>query len=126
MADIRSNLTSIADNINVGGSAGDNTFITDFGGNDTYTILAGLAGNVTITDNDASTINMPTGLTIDAISFAAAGVQFTVNGFTVTILGDPANFNFVFGGTPLDPTAGTPRTYDEMAASFGTTVPATG
>lgn len=116
-------LDSRNSNINIDGSV---TSFTDFGGTDTYTILPSLSANVTITDNNASTINLPAGLDITDALFLADGVQFTVNGNTVTFLGDPASFTYVFGGTPLDTTAGSPRNYSDTAGSFGTVVPALG
>lgn len=117
------NLGSGNDNINIDGAT--SSFV-DFGGADTYTILSSLSGDVTITDNQASTINLPAGLTISDALFLADGVQFTINGNTVTLLGDPALYTFVFGGTPLDPTVGTPLSFEDTAVAFGTTVPAPG
>lgn len=117
------NLGSGNDNINIDGAT--SSFV-DFGGADTYTILSSLSGDVTITDNQASTINLPAGLTISDALFLADGVQFTINGHTVTLLGNPALYTFVFGGTPLDPTDGTPLSFADTAAAFGTTVPAPG
>lgn len=110
-------------NINIDGAE---TSFTDFGGNDTYTILPNLSANVTITDNQASTINLPEGLEIADAKFSANGVLFTVNGFTVTFIGDPASFSFVFGGTPINPAAGTAKTFEDTAAAFGTSIPAPG
>ena len=117
---------SANNNINVGGSADDTTEITDFGGEDTYTILPDLEGDVELTDNDASTINLPEGLTIDDANFLSNGVQFTINGNVLTLLGNVANFTFVFGGDPIDPTLGTEQTFSETAQAFGTSVPAPG
>ena len=110
-------------NINIDG--GETSFV-DFGGNDTYTILPNLSADVTITDNQASTINLPEGIEIAAARFSANGVQFTVNGFTVTFIGNPASFSFVFGGTPINPAGGTPKTFEGTAAAFGTSIPAPG
>ena len=118
-----SNLGSGSDNVNIDGAT--SSFI-DFGGVDTYTLLNSLSGDVTITDNQVSTINLPTGLTIGDALFLSDGVQFGVNGHTVTLLGNPSLFSFIFGGTPLDPTAGTPQTFAETATAFGTTIPAAG
>lgn len=117
------NLGTGNDNINIDGATSE---FVDFGGTDTYTILNSLSGDVTITDNQASTFNLPGGLTITDAAFLADGVQFTINGFTLTLIGNPSLFTFVFGGTPLDPTDGTPQTFEETAVAFGTTVPATG
>ncbi len=122
MADTTISQGPEANNVNVTGDVN----INDFGGVDTYTILAGLSDDVTITDNSGATINLPTGLSVSNVSFLSNGLQFVVNGHTVTFLGAPENFNYVFGGTPLDPTAGTTLTFDETAAAFGTTVPADG
>ena len=110
------------DNINIDGAE---TSFIDFGGNDTYTIIPSLSANVTITDNQASTINLPAGMDISAANFSANGVQFTVNGFTVTFIGNPSLFTFVFGGDPVFG-GGTPKTFNETAVAFGTTVPAPG
>ncbi|MBV5308961.1 SwmB domain-containing protein, partial [Chromatium okenii] len=115
------NLGTTADNINIDGGV---TEYNDFGGADTYTILPSLSADVTITDNQASTINLPEGLTVAAARFLSNGVQFDVNGHTVTFIGDPANFTYTFGGTPLDLAAGTDLTFAATAAAFGTTVPA--
>lgn len=117
------NLGSGNDNINIDGAT--SSFV-DFGGADTYTILSSLSGDVTITDNQASTINLPVGLTISDALFLSDGVQFTIGGNTVTLIGNPALYTFVFGGTPLDPTAGTPLSFEDTAVAFGTTVPAPG
>jgi len=85
-----------------------------------------LSRDVQITDNQASTFNLPDGLEISDAQFLSDGVQFTINGNTLTLLGDPAQFTFVFGGTPIDPTAGTPQSYDATAGAFGTSVPGPG
>src|SRR6056297_1047120 len=110
-------------NINIDGGVSE---LIDFGGNDTYTILGSLRGDVEIVDNQTSTINLPEGLTISDAAFLSDGVRFTVNGNLLTLLGEPSLFSFVFGGTPLDPTAGTSQTFAETASAFGTTVPAPG
>lgn len=117
------NLGSGNDNINIDGATA--SFI-DFGGSDTYTVLNSISGDVILTDNQTSTINLPTGLTISDALFLSDGVQFTVNGNTVTLIGNPSLFSFIFGGTPLDPTAGTPQTFAETAVAFGTTIPVPG
>ncbi|MGC1504303.1 MAG: M10 family metallopeptidase C-terminal domain-containing protein [Sulfitobacter sp.] len=117
------NLDSGNSNINIDGNV---TPFVDFGGTDTYTILNSLNANVTITDNNVSIINLPNGLDITAALFLSDGLQITVNGFTVTFLGNPALFTYKFGGTPLDANAGTALTFDETAAAFGTTVPTDG
>lgn len=125
MADV--NLTSIPDNINITGVAGDTINYTDFGGNDTYTLVNSLQGDVTIDDNSGATINLPSGFAPDSVQFAATGVQFVINGFTVTInSSDTSSLTFVFGGTPLDPTAGVAQSIDDAAATYGTSVPSAG
>lgn len=106
------------------------TTITDAnGGADTYTVSPLLAANVTINDTDGATINLPAGLDVTAAVFSNTGVEFTVNGFTVTILtgsNDEADLlTFVFGGDPLDTTAGTPLTFEGTAAAFGAASPDT-
>jgi len=98
----------------------------DFGNLDTYTLLPTLAGSVRITDNQASNIILPAGLTISAAQFISTGVQFTVNGYNVTLLGKPTAFTFVFAGSPLDSQAGVRRTLAETAALFGVQVPVAG
>lgn len=103
---------------------GSTSSFTDFGGTDTYTISPVLSGDVTIQDNDTSTIILPPGLTITAANFLSDGVQFTVNGNTFTLLGSPSQSSFVFGGSNIDPMAGTPLDFDATAAAFGTTIPA--
>lgn len=116
-------LDSAGSNINIDGNV---TSFTDFGGVDTYTILASLSADVTIADNNISRINLPGGLDVSAVSFLSDGVQFTVNGNTVTLLGNPAAFSFIFGGTPLDANAGTALDYQATATAFGTSVPSPG
>jgi len=124
---IRQYLGSSPDNIMISGIAGHLVEVLDFGGLDTYTLLPTPAGPVRITDNQASNIILPAGLTISAAQFISTGVQFTVNGHNVTLLGKPAAFTFVFAGSPLDPQAGVPRTLAETAALFGVyQVPVTG
>ena len=110
-------------NLNIDGAV---TSYVDFGGSDTYTLLSSLSADVTITDNQTSTINLPSGLTISDALFLSDGVQFTINGNTVTLIGNPSLYTFVFGGTPLDPAAGTPLSFADTAAAFGTTIPAPG
>jgi methionine-rich copper-binding protein CopC len=126
MATFNEFLSSAPQNVNIVGSAGDTINYVDFGGLDTYTIAPLLAGPVTISDNDASTIILPSGLTIDSVRFAANGVEFTVNGHLVTLIGNPDLFTFVFAGDALNPAAGVPRTLAETAAAFGATIPAEG
>jgi len=110
-------------NINVEGTT--NQFI-DFGGLDTYTFLSPLSANVTIADNNRSIINLLEGTEITSALFLADGVRFVINGNMVTLLGDPSSFDFVLGGTPFDPTAGTTQSFAQMASTFGTTIPADG
>lgn len=117
------NLDSGQSNINIDGGT---TQFTDFGGADTYTILPSLSANVEIIDNNPSTILLPANLDVTETKFLSNGVIFTINGFTVTLLGTPADFSFIFGGTPLDANAGTSQTFEQTAVSFGTTVPAPG
>jgi len=112
-------------NINITGTAGDTTIYTDFGGADTYTVL-NLVGDVKIIDNDSSIINLPPGLSITDALFLSDGVQFTINGFKLTMVGEVDDFSFVFGGTPLDPAAGLPKALVDTAEAFGTTLPEPG
>lgn len=106
------------------------TTITDAnGGADTYTISPTLSADVTINDTDGATIILPNGLDVSAATFASTGLELTVNGFTVTILAGTnaeADLNtFIFGGNPLDPTVGTPLTFEETASAFGAASPDT-
>jgi len=119
-------MSSARQSIYVQGTGGSKKLYTDFGGNDIYTILKTFAGDVEIRDNQATTINLPEGLNISAAMFASNGVQFTINGFTLTLLGTPDLFTFVFAGTPITPTSGVSRTFEETAQAFGTTVPTGG
>ena len=116
-------LGSQTNNINLEGNSTAQTQINDFGGRDTYTVLPTLAGNVEVTDNDISTINLPEGLTIDNARFLSNGVEFTINGHQLTLLGTPKQFSFVFGGTPLEGNSGTNLSFQETAQAFGTIVP---
>lgn len=111
-----------ANNVNVDGS----TDFTDFGGVDTYTVLSTLSDDVTITDNSGAVINLPEGLTVSDVAVLSNGLQFKVGEHTVQFLGAPEDFTYVFAGTPLDPAAGTSRTFEEAAEAFGTTVPEDG
>ena len=109
--------------INLGGDAESNTEINDFGGNDTYTILPDLAGQVVLSDNQSSTINLPDELTVTGARFVSNGVEFDINGNTIRLLGALEQFTFVFGGSPINPEAGTELSFQQTAEAFGTTVP---
>lgn len=109
------------DNVNLDG----NVDIDDFGGADFYTILPTVSDDVTIRDNSGGTLYLPDGLTVSDVAFLSSGFQFTVNGNTVTLLGDPGAFTFVMGGSPFDG-GGTPLNFDATAAAFGTAVPNAG
>lgn len=122
--DAPSNATLGAGNNNVNVDGVSN--FTDFGGVDTYTVLPSLAQSVTITDNSGAVINLPEGITLASVSFLSNGMQFSVNGNVVTLLGQPQSFTYVFAGTPLDPGAGVARSFAETAEAFGTSVPASG
>jgi hypothetical protein len=125
MADV--NLTGIPDNINIEGVAGDTVNYTDFGGDDTYTLLGNLQGDVNIDDGDGATFNLPAGLSPDSVQVSATGIDIVINGFTVSInSANPEAFSFVFGGDPLDPDAGTELSFSETAQAFGTSVPSSG
>ncbi len=109
-------------NVNVDGSADFN----DFGGVDAYTVLTSLSDDVTIKDNSGAIIILPEGLSVSDVAVLSNGLQFRVGEHTVQFLGAPEDFTYVFAGTPLDPAAGTSRTFEEAAAVFGTRVPADG
>lgn len=106
------------------GTAGSRMIYTDAGGQDTYTILPVLCGDVEIIDNDVSTVNLPAGLNITSSRFMSDKVLFTINGFTLTLSGKPSLFNFVFAGSSLSNATGVSKTLDQTAQAFGTTVPA--
>ena len=110
-------------NVNIDGQVFE---FLDFGGIDTYTILPNLLGDVVITDNNLSGINLPEGLVIEDARFLSDGLQLQVNGNTITFLGNPDDFAYVFGGTPLDPSVGSILRYDQVASAFGTSLPAPG
>ncbi|SHH80967.1 VWA domain-containing protein [Marivita hallyeonensis] len=110
-------------NVNIDGQVFE---FVDFGGIDTYTILPNLLGDVVITDNNLSGINLPAGLVIEDARFLSDGLQLQVNGNTITFLGNPDDFAYVFGGTPLDASVGSVLRYDQVASAFGTSLPAPG
>lgn len=108
------------------GTVGKYTIYQDSGGHDVYTILPGLSGGVEIIDSDASTVYLPAGLNISAARFMSDKVTFTINGFTLTLGGNPSLFTFVFAGMAMSPATGTSKTYGQTAQFFGTTIPDAG
>lgn len=116
-------LTGADESINV---LGNNDSIQDFGGSDTYQISPALSGDVVIVDQSPSTIILPAGMTIGAARFTSSGLQFEINGNTLELQGDVANFTFVFGGDPLNPATGTPLSLASTATAFGATIPEIG
>lgn len=121
------NLSSLPDNLNIRGVSDEPIIYTDFGGNDTYTILSDLQNDVTINDNDGATINLPPGFDPEAVQFAPNGVRFTVNGHNVTVnTTDPDSLQFQFGGIPTNPDQGTSRSLAETANAFGASLPDSG
>lgn len=104
-------------------TAGSEVRYLDFGGEDSYALPTTLASAVRIVDSQASTIYLPTGMTVEAAHFAADGLRLRVNGFNLTILGRPQAFTFAFGD-PDNPAAR--RNFTDTAAAFGASVPAAG
>ncbi|MBK1649186.1 hypothetical protein CKO36_11345 [Rhabdochromatium marinum] len=102
------------------------TRYTDFGGEDVYTIPTDLASDVELIDNQTSTIILPAGLSIQNARFATEGVNWSVNGHKVTLLGQPSTFDYVFAGDAGDSNRGIRHTFAETAALFGATIPAAG
>ncbi|MBK5969232.1 MULTISPECIES: hypothetical protein [Thiorhodovibrio] len=100
--------------------------ILDFGGQDTYTLATTFIGNVRLVDNQASVINLPAGLVITDARFLADGLELSLPGGTLRLLGAPEASRYVFGGDPDDPAAGTALSFTELAHALGTTVPAPG
>lgn len=123
---INETLSSGAQNRNIKGTAGSKMVYTDAGGQDSYTILPALCGDVEIIDNDVSTIYFPAGLNISSAQFLSDKAVFTINGFSLTLSGNPSAFNFVFAGSPMSPASGVSKTYAQTTEVFGTTVPASG
>ncbi|MBK5970344.1 hypothetical protein, partial [Thiorhodovibrio winogradskyi] len=109
-----------------GGATDGLTRYLDFGGEDIYTIPADLAGEAEVVDNQASTIILPAGLSIADTQFSSDGVYLRANGQGVTLLGQPAAFDFVFAGNADDPSLGVLRTFAKTAELFGATIPAAG
>jgi hypothetical protein len=95
----------------------------DFGGEDRYVVSTNLAGSLLLVDNQASTLLLPVGLTIDTTEFTADGVRLTIHGQELTVLGRAQDFTYVFAGEESDPTAGVARSYRETANTFGADIP---
>jgi hypothetical protein len=118
--DSRDNTALLTDTANA------QTRYIDFGGNDTFTLAPEILGPMTLIDNQATTIHLPAGLSIEGSEFLSDGVRLTVNGHSVTLLGTPELFSFVFAGDPLDETAGITRSYSETAEILGARIPNSG
>lgn len=103
------------------GSVGTATQYLDFGGLDHYRLDPDLAGSVKLIDNQATTVILPAGLRIEGAQFLRDGLRFTINGYTLTLLGNLSEFGFRFGGETADP-----RTYAATAEAFGASIPAAG
>lgn len=122
---------------NVLGSGADNLVIdggvlqyNDLGGNDRYTLSpelanSGIAGPVVVNDTSGGIINLPVGLVIDTVTFSSTGVQITLGGINVQLVGT-TNYSVNVAGDPLNSAAGNLLTLQEFAASLGSEVPASG
>ena len=102
------------------GSTDTATRYLDFGGQDIYTLSPELAGPIKLIDNQATTVILPAGLTIDAVAFMSDGLRFSINSHPVTLLGAVNDFSFAFGDT------GVTRDYAATATAFGASIPAAG
>ncbi|MBK5970049.1 MULTISPECIES: PKD domain-containing protein [Thiorhodovibrio] len=100
--------------------------ILDFGGQDTYSLTAAFTGNVRLVDNQASIVNLPEGLVITGARLLADGLELSLPGGTLRLLGLPQAHSYVFGGDPDNPAAGTPLNHTALAQALGTAVPAPG
>lgn len=114
------------DQLELTGTTDTTTRYLDFGGRDTFTLSPDLAGPIKVVDRQATTVILPEGLRINAAAFLADGLRFTINGYSVTLLGAVDDFTFVFAGEMHNPSAGISRTYAETAAAFGASIPAAG
>lgn len=114
------------DQIELIGTANTTTRYLDFGGNDTFTISPNLVGSMKLVDRQATTLILPVGLTIDAAKFLPDGLRFTINGHSVTLLGNASQFSFVFGGEAGNANLGQTRDYTDTAKAFGASIPAAG
>ncbi len=116
-----------AENINLDGNV---PRIADTnGGFDTYTVLPGLVGDVDLIDNDGGLINLPVGLEVEAFQFAQTGLRIETPSGSVTLLAAANDevdaFQFRWGGTPLDPEAGVPLSFEGLAQAVGAPSPDT-
>lgn len=93
----------------------------DFGGADRYDFghLDARCAGIEIIDRQASTLGLAAGQTLSAARFAADGLEMTLDGCPVTLLGAPEAFSFDFAGaSTLD--------FQATAARLGARVPAAG
>lgn len=122
---------------NVLGSGADNLVIdggvlqyNDLGGIDRYTLspelaTSGITGPVVVNDTTGGIINLPVGLEIDSVTFSSTGVQITLGGINVQLVGT-TNFSVNVAGNPLNAAEGTLMTLQEFAESLGSGVPVSG
>lgn len=91
---------------------------------DQYKFAPNLSADITIIDNQPSTFTFFTDTQIDNIKFAHQGVKLTVNGHSLTLLGNGvANSTFVF----TDNNSGSSnRGFSDLAELFNTTIPGSG
>jgi V8-like Glu-specific endopeptidase len=112
--------------VSLNGIANETRRYLDFGGLDTYSLSAPPLGPIKVVDRQESIVNLAAGLRVDAAEFAADGLRLTIDGQTLTLLGNLDAFIFVLGGDPSNPSAGREHTYGETAVVFGTDIPAAG
>jgi len=125
--------TQVLDNLNsnivVDGQIDD---YVDFGGTDAYTLAPQIDRDITINDSDESNVyRLPEGFAVDSATFTSNGLRLTTNAetedeATITLLGSLDNDQFIFGGDPLQPDAGTALSFAELAAAMGASIPAEG
>lgn len=115
-----------AETLHLSGSPGRMVKRLDYGGEDWYTILPSLVGDLLIVDRQESEFHLPVGITVEETLFAADGVRFTLDELEVTFLGEIASSAFILGGEPLDPNGGRRLDFVGLAAVFGVKLPGTG
>jgi hypothetical protein len=98
----------------------------DFGGIDRYQLPMVPTGAIEIVDNQPGTVILPAGLTLEAAAFLADGVQLTVSGQTMTLIGNPGAFTYVLAGNLAIPDAGLAYEWADFADLLGASIPAPG